>query len=137
MQFKATQWAKVEWSRAVISVQRSRFIGVVHDKGDGCNKFFFPRVRTPCGHGAQVIVEGSEDSQMVEKRTRTPNQPKQTNHRPQAESPPSCSLSSVLGETGETKLVTINGPEFSNEKHGSVGRCSRKISKRLQMDFAS
>ena len=22
--------------------------------------FFFPRVRTPCGHGAQVIVEGRE-----------------------------------------------------------------------------
>ena len=44
---------------------------------------------------------------------------------------------SVLGETGETKLMTINGPEFSNEKHGSAGRCSRKVSKRLQMDFAS
>ena len=23
--------------------------------------FFFPRVRTPCGHGAQVIVEGREE----------------------------------------------------------------------------
>ena len=26
-----------------------------------CNLFFFPRVRTPCGHGAQVIVEGREE----------------------------------------------------------------------------
>ena len=24
-------------------------------------KLFFPRVRTPCGHGAQVIVEGREE----------------------------------------------------------------------------
>ena len=23
--------------------------------------FFFPRVRTPCGHGAQVIIEGREE----------------------------------------------------------------------------
>ena len=24
-------------------------------------RIFFPRVRTPCGHGAQVIVEGREE----------------------------------------------------------------------------
>ena len=68
------------------------------------SEFFFPRVRTPCGHGAQVIVEGREVSQMVEKITRTTNK-KPTEHQkgPQAASPPSCSLSSVLGETGETE----------------------------------
>ena len=69
--------------------------------------FFFPRIRTPCGHGAQVIVEGREDSLMVEKETEKPNTTpnKQTNtaQGPQAESPPSCSLSSVQGETCETK----------------------------------
>ena len=32
---------------------------------------FFPRVRTPCGHGAQVIIEEKENNQMVEKRTKT------------------------------------------------------------------
>ena len=66
--------------------------------------FFFPRVRTPCGHGAQVIVEGGKVSRMVEKITRTTNK-KPTEHKkgPQAASPPSCSLSSVLGETGETR----------------------------------
>ena len=65
---------------------------------------FFPRVRTPCGHGAQVIVEGGKVSRMVEKITRTTNK-KPTEHQkgPQAASPPSCSLSSVLGETGETR----------------------------------
>ena len=25
-----------------------------------CRLVFFPRVRTPCGHGAQVIIEGRE-----------------------------------------------------------------------------
>ena len=65
---------------------------------------FFPRVRTPCGHGAQVIVEGREEqSDGGEKNKDNQNNPKQKNHSPQAESPPSCSLSSVLGETSETK----------------------------------
>ena len=62
---------------------------------------FFPRVRTPCGHGAQVIVEGREiqsDGGEKDKDNPTTNQTSQTtaNHSPQAESPPSCSLSSVL-----------------------------------------
>ena len=65
---------------------------------------FFPRVRTPCGHGAQVIVEGREEqSDGGENNKETQHNPNQTTHGPQAKSPPSCSLSSVLGETGETK----------------------------------
>ena len=65
---------------------------------------FFPRVRTPCGHGAQVIVEGREEqSDGGEKNKETQHNPNQTTQSPQAESPPSRSLSSVLGETGETK----------------------------------
>ena len=68
---------------------------------------FFPRARTPCGHGAQVIVEGREEqSDGGEKNKETQRHPKQTNTTtkgPQAESPPSCSLSSVQGETCETK----------------------------------
>ena len=64
---------------------------------------FFPRVRTPCGHGAQVIVEGREEqSDGGEKNKDNKTTQNQTNHSPQAESPPSCSLSSVLGETSET-----------------------------------
>ena len=65
---------------------------------------FFPRVRTPCGHGAQVIVEGREkQSDGGENNKDHNNNPKTTTKGPQAESPPSCSLSSVLGETGETR----------------------------------
>jgi len=49
--------------------------------------FFFPRVRTPCGHGAQVIVEGRKKRQMVEKGTKTPkNNPKTKHPSPQADS---------------------------------------------------
>ena len=66
--------------------------------------FFFPRVRTPCGHGAQVIVEGREKQSDGGENNKDHNHnPKTTTKGPQAESPPSCSLSSVLGETGETK----------------------------------
>ena len=62
---------------------------------------FFPRVRTPCGHGAQVIIEGREkqsDSDGGERNKDKPTTKTQTtaNQTPQAESPPSCSLSSVL-----------------------------------------
>ena len=67
-------------------------------------RHFFSRVRTPCGHGAQVIVEGREEqSDGGEKNKDHKHNPKRTTKGPQAESPPSCSLSSVLGETGETK----------------------------------
>ena len=40
--------------------------------------FFFPRVRTPCGHGAQVIVEGREEQTDGGERNEDPktNQPK-------------------------------------------------------------
>ena len=64
---------------------------------------FFPRVRTPCGHGAQVIVEGREEQSDGGERNKDPK-PTQTKHQsPQAETPPSCSLSSTLGETCETE----------------------------------
>ena len=61
--------------------------------------FFFSRVRTPCGHGAQVIIEGrKKQSDGGERNKDNPTTKTQTtaNQSPQAESPPSCSLSSVL-----------------------------------------
>ena len=51
---------------------------------------FFPRVRTPCGHGAQVIVEGREEqSDGGEKNKDTQHNPNQKTQSPQAKSPPS------------------------------------------------
>ena len=48
--------------------------------------FFFPRVRTPCGHGAQVIIEGRKeqsDGGEKDKDNPTTNQTKPTTaHRP-------------------------------------------------------
>ena len=99
----------------------------------GQQLFFFPRVRTPCGHGAQVIVEGREKQSDGGENNKDHNHnPKTTTKGPQAESPPSCSLSSVLGETGETKRVSRRGPELTNEKHIGAGLCSSKVAKRLQ-----
>ena len=57
-----------------------------------------------CGRRVGMVprssLKGGKNSLMVEKGTRTQ---KTTTKGPQAESPPSCRLSSVLGETGETK----------------------------------
>ena len=65
---------------------------------------FFHEYGRRVGMVPRSSLKEGKNSQMVEKRTRTtkPTQ-NQTNHSPQAESPPSCSLSSVLGETSETK----------------------------------
>ena len=51
---------------------------------------FFPRVRTPCGHGAQVIVEGREiqsDGGEKDKENPTTKQPPTTAHRPSLHHP--------------------------------------------------
>ena len=49
--------------------------------------FFFPRVRTPCGHGAQVIVEGREEKTDGGERNEDPkNQPNTKHPSPQADS---------------------------------------------------
>ena len=86
--------------------------------------FFFPRVRTPCGHGAQVMVEGREEqSDGGEKNKDHKHNPKQTTKSPQAESPhhavfPLCWVKQV-----RRKRVSRNGPEFTNEKH--IGRSSK------------
>ena len=74
-----------------------------HDPEHGAH-LFFARVRTPCGHSAQVIVEGRESQSDGGENNKDHNKNQQTtNKSPQAASPPSCSLSSVLGETGETR----------------------------------
>ena len=101
----------VQFVPALTAMEQQRFtlVGVK----SGCDhrprwwqftaRIFFPRVRTPCGHGAQVIVEGREEQSDGGERNKDPK-PTQTKHQsPQAETPPSCSLSSTLGETCETE----------------------------------
>ena len=64
-----------------------------HWAGDWCSPcigtgfdtltFFFSRVRTPCGHGAQVIVEGREEqSDGGEKNKDNQNNPKPNKPQP-------------------------------------------------------
>ena len=65
---------------------------------------FFPRVRTPCGHGAQVIVEGREEKTDGGERNEDPKKPTQKpTTQARRPTPPSCSLPYTLGETCETE----------------------------------
>ena len=112
-----------------VLLQAVRSFEQLWKKGKSKDMAFFPRVRTPCGHGAQVIVEGREiqsDGGEKDKENPTTKQPPTTAHRPSLHHPvvfPLCKVKQV-----KRKLLTIDGPEFSNEEHGSAGLCSGKVS---------
>ena len=100
--------------------------------------YFFPRVRTPCGHGAQVIVEGREEQTDGGERNKDPK----TNPKPntQARRPKLHHLVVFplhWVKHVKQKLVAINGPEFSKEKDGSASCVHGKPPRRLQTDFPS
>ena len=89
---------------------------------------FFPRVRTPCGHGAQVIVEGREEQSDGGEKNKDPK----TNPKPstQARRPKLHHLVVFplhWVKHVKRKLMAINGPEFSKEKDGSAGLWSGKV----------
>ena len=102
--------------------------------------FFFHEYGRRVGMVPRSSLKGGKNSQMVEKGTEkpntTPNKQNTTTQGPEAESPPSCSLFSVQGETCETRKSARKGPELKNEKH-IAGLCSSKVAKRLQKDFTS
>ena len=96
-----------------------------------CTALFFHEYGRRVGMVPRSSLKEGKNSQMVEKRTKTP---KPNQHQtPQAHRPslhhlvvfPLCQVKRV-----KRKLMTINGPEFSNEKQGSAGLCSRKVSKK-------
>ena len=88
---------------------------------------FFPRVRTPCGHGAQVIVEGREEQTDGGERNEGPK----TNPKPntQARRPKLHHLVVFPPH------VAISGPEFAKEKDCSASCVHGKPPRRLQRDF--
>ena len=97
-----------------------------------------PRVRTPCGHGAQVIVEGREeqtDGGEKNKDTKTNPKPNTQARRPKLHHLVVFPLHWV--KHVKRKLVAINGPEFSKEKDGSASCVHGKPPRRLQTDFPS
>ena len=109
-----------------------------HPRSEVWRKGLFPRVRTPCGHGAQVIVEGREEQTDGGERNKDPK----TNPKPntQARRPKLHHL--VVFPLHwvrhvKRKLVAINGPEFSKEKDGSASCVHGKPPRRLQTDFPS
>ena len=87
--------------------------------------FFFPRVRTPCGRCAQVIIERKGNTtDDGEKNTRKPPkstqpEPQTTNKqkRPEAVSPSSkqCFLCTEVRQVKKDWLRTIYGPEFTTK----------------------
>ena len=87
--------------------------------------------RTPCGHGAQVIIEGREtQSDGGDKDKDNPTNKKQqptTAQRPSLHHPVVFLCAGV--KQVRRSLLTIYGPEFTKEEHGSEGLCS-KISKK-------
>ena len=65
--------------------------------------FFFHEYGRRVGMVPRSSLKEGKNRQMVEKGTKAPK-PTQTKHpSPQAETPPSCSLPSTLGETCETE----------------------------------
>ena len=85
----------------------AQFLFAIHDT------FFFHEYGRRVGMVPRSSLKGGKVSRMVEKKTRTTNNKKtnrtQNQKGPQAASPPSCSLSSVLGETGETRKSVKKG----------------------------
>ena len=81
--------------------------GIMCSQGGLCEElsegFFFHEYGRRVGMVPRSSLKEGKNRQMVEKGTKTPK-PTQTKHpSPQAETPPSCSLSSTLGETCETE----------------------------------
>ena len=69
-------------NRPASSSTRPVYNEMLEENGeDSSAMLFFPRVRTPCGHGAQVIVEGREEqSDGGERNRETQHHTKQTKH---------------------------------------------------------
>ena len=118
------------------SVTNWMLMAIYH--GQAASSFFFHEYGRRVGMVPRSSLKGGKNSRMVEKITRTTTTTQKTTTKgPQVESPPSCSLSSVLGETGETKKSVLKGPELTNEKRIGAGLCSSKVAKRLQKDLTS
>ena len=97
---------------------------------------FFPRARTPCGHGAQVIIEGREERQMVENGTKTPkNQPKNQTPKPAGRLHYLVVFPIHNVKRVKLRLVTTSGPEFAKEVDCSASYVHGKPPRRLQTDF--
>ena len=100
---------------------------------------FFPRVRTPCGRCAQVIIEGWE-TQHIDGGSKTQNQHQNSQQQPQNPNPkqnknqghnqrPPINVGSVsvrMWDRWEDELQNIKGPEFATKgkMHLIVGGCS-------------
>ena len=93
---------------------------------------FFPRVRTPCGHGAQVIVEGREEK--TDGGERNEDQPK-TKPKPAGRLHHLVVFPVHWVKRVKLRLVTTSGPEFAKDEDCSASCVHGKPPRRLQTDF--
>ena len=101
-----------------------------------CPGLFFPRVRTPCGHGAQVIVEGREEKTDGGERNEDPKkQPKNQTPKPAGRLHHLVVFPIHLVKRVRLRLVTTSGPEFAKEVDCSASCVLGKPPRRLQTDF--
>ena len=84
---------------------------------------------TPCGHGAEVIIEGRE-VQLDGGAKDKDNPTTKNNSQLQPKGRVSTILWSFLCARVKQVKRTIDGPEFTKEEHGSEGLCSSKVSKK-------
>ena len=93
-------------------------------------QLFFPRVRTPCGHVPKSsLKEGKCRCGENDKENPTTKQLPTTAHRPSLHHPAVFPLCAEVKQV-KRKLLTVGGPEFSNEEHGSAGLCFGKVSRK-------
>ena len=95
--------------------------------------FFFHEYGRRVGMVPRSSLKEGKNSQMVEKRTKTTQQP--NNRKPQLHHLVVFYFLCAKVKQVKRKLLTINGPEFSNEEHGSAGLCSSKVSKKSSNGF--
>ena len=100
--FPRSLWAACKAAPQLVEGNLSTAWRLHMTAGISCGIFFFPEYGRRVGMVPRSSLKEGKYSQMVEKRTRTtqqkPNKQKtKANHSPKAESPPSCSISSVLG----------------------------------------
>ena len=93
--FPRSLWAACKAAPQLVEGNLSTAWRLHMTAGISCGVFFFPRVRTPCGHGAQVIIEGREiQSDGGEEDKDNPTKAKQTKNQSQPQ--PKGRVSTIL-----------------------------------------
>ena len=127
----------VRWCRRVPASGSHRILSILTGQVCQCGRWllFFHEYGRRVGMVPRSSLKEGKNRQMVEKGTKTPNQPKPNTpaRRPKLHHLVVFPLHWV--KRVKRRLVAINGPEFSREKDGSANCVHGKPPRRLQTDF--